>query len=40
MVSGPCLDAILKICGIEPQRHWQEMNEWLEARLSGRVMIA
>jgi RNase P/RNase MRP subunit p30 len=40
MVSGPCLDALLKICGIEPRRHWQEMNEWLEARLSGRVMIA
>jgi hypothetical protein len=40
MVSGPCLDAILKICGIEPQRHWQEMNEWLEAKLSGRVMSA
>jgi hypothetical protein len=40
MVSGPCLDAILKICRIEPERHWQEMNEWLEARLSERVIIA
>ena len=37
MVSGPCLDAILKNCGIDPQRHWLEMNSWLEARLSRRV---
>jgi hypothetical protein len=39
MVAGPCLDAILKICGIDPQRHWDEMNEWLEARLSRRVSV-
>ena len=37
MVAGPCLDAILKICDIDPQRHWDEMNEWLEERLSRRV---
>ncbi len=39
MVSGPCLDAILKNCGIDPQEHWDEMNEWLESRLSRRVSI-
>lgn len=39
MVSGPCLDAILKTCGIDPQNHWKEMNEWLESRLSRRVSI-
>jgi RNase P/RNase MRP subunit p30 len=39
MVSGPCLDAILKNCGINPQNHWDEMNEWLELRLSRRVSI-
>jgi hypothetical protein len=37
MVSGSCLDAILRNCGIDPERHWQEMNSWLEARLSRRV---
>lgn len=37
MVSGPCLDAILKNCGIDPQKHWDEMSEWLESRLSRRV---
>jgi len=37
MVSGPCLDAILKNCGIDPHRHWLEMNSWFEARLSRRV---
>jgi len=39
MVSGPCLDAILKACGIDPQKHWNGMNEWLESRLSRRVSI-
>lgn len=38
MVSGQCLDAILKTCGIDPCRHWQEMGEWLESRLSRRVV--
>jgi hypothetical protein len=37
MISGPCLDAILKNCDIDPERHWCEMNRWLEARLSRRV---
>jgi len=37
MVSGPCFDAILKTCGIDPQKHWKEMNWWLESRLSRRV---
>jgi len=39
MVSGPCLDAILKNCDIDPQRHWREMNSWLETKLSRRVSI-
>jgi RNase P/RNase MRP subunit p30 len=39
MVSGPCLDAILKNCGINPHRHWLEMNSWLETRLSRRVSV-
>jgi hypothetical protein len=39
MVSGPCLDAILKNCGIDPQRHWREMNSWLETKLSRRVSV-
>lgn len=37
MVSGPCLDAILKNCGIAPQMYWGEMDSWLDARLSRRV---
>jgi hypothetical protein len=39
MVSGACLDAILKNCNIDPQGHWHEMNSWLEARLSRRVAV-
>lgn len=39
MVSGPCLDAVLKNCDIDPQRHWHEMNSWLEAKLSRRVSV-
>lgn len=39
MVSGPCLDAILKYCGIQPEKHWQSMNEWLDRVLSNRVMF-
>jgi len=37
MVSGLCLDAILKNCSINPKRHWREMDSWLDARLSKRV---
>jgi hypothetical protein len=39
MVSGPCLDAILKNYDIDPQRHWREMNSWLEMKLSRRANI-
>ncbi len=39
MVSGPCFDAILKNCNIDPDRHWREMNRWLDARLSRRVSV-
>jgi hypothetical protein len=39
MVSSLCLDAILRVCGIEPQRHWHDMNRWLDARLSRRVVV-
>jgi hypothetical protein len=38
MISGPCLDAILKNCHIDPARHWCEMNRWLEERLSRKVL--
>ena len=37
-VSGPCFDAILKNCDIEPKQHWDEMNEWLDERLSREVL--
>ena len=40
MVSGRCLDAILKTAGIDPQTHWHNMEEWLEAKLSKRVTYA
>lgn len=40
MISGPCLDAILKTAGIEPQRHWHMMEKWLEERLSRKVSYA
>ncbi len=33
MISGPCLDAILKTVGIEPQAHWHRMGKWLEEKL-------
>jgi hypothetical protein len=39
MVSGPCFDAILKNCGIDPEKHWREINNWLETKLSGRVAV-
>jgi RNase P/RNase MRP subunit p30 len=40
MISGPCLDAILKIGGIDPQSHWRNMGEWVEERLSRKVYYA
>jgi hypothetical protein len=39
MISGPCLDAILKNCRIDPEQHWQKMNGWLEAMLARRVRV-
>lgn len=39
MVSGQCLDAILKNCEIDPEKHWREMNEWLDKKLSGRMYV-
>ena len=39
MVSGPCLDAILKNCGIDPEKQWHDMNIWLETKLSRRVSV-
>ena len=38
-VSGPCFDAILRSCGIEPKKHWDEMNKWLSERLSREVLV-
>jgi RNase P/RNase MRP subunit p30 len=40
MISGPCLDAILKTVGIEPQIHWCRMGNWLEEKLSRNVAYA
>ena len=39
LVSGPSLDAILRNCEIDPDRHWDELNNWLKARLARRVSI-
>jgi hypothetical protein len=39
MVSGPSFDAVLKNCDIDPQKHWGEMNGWLESRLFRRVTL-
>ena len=40
MISGPCLDAILKTVGIEPQGHWRSMGKWLDEKLSRNVTYA
>jgi RNase P/RNase MRP subunit p30 len=40
MISGPCLDAILKTSDIEPQSYWRSMGKWLEERLSRNVSYA
>jgi hypothetical protein len=40
MVSGRCFDAMLKTVGVDPQSHWHNMGEWLEAKLSKRVSYA
>lgn len=37
MVSGPCFDALLKVCGIDPQNYWPDLEGWLESRLARRV---
>lgn len=37
LISGPCLDAILKTVGIEPHGHWHSIGKWLEEKLSRNV---
>lgn len=39
MVSGRSFDAILRTCGINPERYWHEVNDWLESKLSRRVFL-
>ncbi len=39
MVSGPCFDALLKTCGIDPQKYWLDLEGWLASRLARRVTI-
>jgi hypothetical protein len=40
MISGRCLDAILKTAGIEPQAYWSNVGRWLEERLLRNVSYA
>jgi hypothetical protein len=40
MISGPCLDAILKTVGIDPQSHWISLGKWLEGKLLRNVTYA
>jgi hypothetical protein len=40
MISGPCLDAILKTVGIDPQDHWRTMGKWLDEKLLRNVAYA
>ena len=40
MISGLCLDAILKTLGIEPQGHWRSLEKWLEGKLLRNVAYA
>jgi hypothetical protein len=36
MISGPSLDAILKICDIEPEYYWPELGDWIESKCHRR----
>jgi hypothetical protein len=40
MVSGPCLDLILKMCGINPVGYWKDLYEWLQNKCRRRCVIA
>lgn len=40
MISGHCLDAILKTMGIEPEKYWCNLTKWLEQRLVRNVSYA
>jgi hypothetical protein len=39
MVSGICFDEILKEINIEPERHWKELNRWLDRTIAGQVTV-
>jgi hypothetical protein len=32
MVSGRSFDSILKICDINPERYWRELELWIESK--------
>jgi hypothetical protein len=33
VVSGRCMDALLRACGVNPQKHWEDLAAWLAWRL-------
>ncbi|MEO9363342.1 MAG: hypothetical protein ABI348_05515 [Nitrososphaera sp.] len=39
IVSGQSFDAILKVIGVDPRKHWEELAGWLESRLERRVRM-
>ena len=36
MISARCFDALLELCDVRPEKHWQELEEWLKIKLGKR----
>ena len=39
LVPGPSMDAILRICGIEPFSYWLKLSRWIESKIAGQVTV-
>lgn len=37
LVSGSSLDAVLRLCNVDPANYWRELNFWVQNKLAGRT---
>jgi hypothetical protein len=36
MIPARCFDSLLGLCGVRPERYWQDLEEWLKIKLGKR----
>lgn len=39
MISGRCIDSLLNLCNIKPDRYWRELEAWLEIKIGKKCYV-